>query len=168
MTNQTEANRNYLASYDNESDQDYKNDIVSVMQRITTALGLSWSCTDYDPADYEKRVVNAIESKDQELRRLREVLETVSSDAKVQIEGRDAVLRGSAETFKELSNKILTLEENLTRSESDRLAELTNIMRMVQALEDTPQDKRNGAIYLIKRVIYEQICRLDPSRSLEL
>jgi hypothetical protein len=35
-----------------------------------------------------------------------------------------------------------------------------------QALEETPQDKRNGAIYLIKRVIYEQICRLDPSQSL--
>jgi hypothetical protein len=121
----TESNRNYLASCDDESAQDYKG----------------------------------------EIERLREALETVSSDAKVQIEGRDAALRGSAETFKDLSSKIAILNENLTRSESDRLAELTNIMRMVQALEDTPQDKRNGAIHLIKRVIYEQICRLDPSHS---
>jgi hypothetical protein len=218
--------QNYIAalSCDDESDQDYKGEIVSVMQRITTALGLSWSCSDYDPADYEKRIVTAIEglqaenevykkaidamspnfanidkiqeleekrdrsnadraiqAKDQELRiakndiekldleieRLREVLETVSSDAKVQIEGRDAALRGSAETFKELSSKIAILEDNLTRSESDRLAELTNIMRMVQALEKTPLDKQDGAISLIKRVIYDQICKLDPSQSWE-
>jgi chromosome segregation ATPase len=106
------------------------------------------------------------EKLDQEVKKLQEALEIVNSDAKVQIEGRDAALRGSMETFKGLNQKIEILEENLTRSDLDRLSQLTMIMRMIQALGETPQDKRDGAIYLIKRVVYEQICRLDPSQSL--
>ena len=62
-------------------------------------------------------------------------------------------------------NEILL--DNLNRSQSDRLSELTNIMRMIQALSDTPQDKIDGAIYLIKRVLYDAICKLDPSQSWE-
>ena len=75
----------------------------------------------------------------------------------------------SSENSKILSEEIKQeneiLLDNLNRSQSDRLSELTNIMRMVQALEDTPQDKIDGAIYLIKRVLYDSICKLDPSQS---
>ena len=67
--------------------------------------------------------------------------------------------------LKSLNSKISELQDNLNRSQSDRLSELTNIMRMVQALEDTPQDKIDGAIYLIKRVLYDAICKLDPSQA---
>lgn len=73
-----------------------------------------------------------------------------------QIDGRDAALRGSA-----ASHEDRKIEDNLTRSNSDRLSELTSIMRMVQALSDTPQDKIDGAIYLIRSVIYDAISRLD-------
>jgi hypothetical protein len=82
-----------------------------------------------------------------------------------QIEGRDAALRGGATTFKELNDSLSVAKENLTRSNSDRLAELTSIMRMVQALDYTSLEVRDGAIYLIKRVIYNAICKLDPSQS---
>lgn len=72
---------------------------------------------------------------------------------------------------------IESLQHSLTQAlnEADELrgevivanasSELTNIMRMVQALEDTPQDKIDGAIYLIKRVLYDAICKLDPSQA---
>lgn len=64
---------------------------------------------------------------------------------------------------------IETLEGNLNRSESDRLYQLiTSIMRMIQALEETPLQKHGGAIYLIKRVLYEAICELDPSQAIGL
>ncbi len=238
----TEANRNHLAAYPYDDDLDeYKQAIVLVLQRITTALGLNWICTDYDPEDYEKRVLaaikelqpkdsklgtdlidemnttaqlddrirhleaenevykkaidamspnfknadkiqeleeiiqrdrsnadRAIQAKDQEIDRLREALDIVNSDAKVQIEGRDAALRGSTIEYKKLNQKIEILQENLTRSDSDRLSELTSIMRMLQAWESVPIQKWGGALYLIKRVLFEAICKLDPSQAVEL
>jgi chromosome segregation ATPase len=134
-----------------------------------------------------------IEKNNEELTIKLKEQERIISDLKIQIEGRDAALRGSTKTFKdlmqknakleanlltweefasdlhkELSSKIAILEDNLTRSESDRLSELTSIMRMLQAWESVPIQKWSGALHLIKRVIYEQICRLDPSQSLEL
>jgi hypothetical protein len=88
------------------------------------------------------------------------------TDAKVQIEGRDAALRGGIKTVKELNQKIQILEDNLSRADSNRLSELTSIMRMVQVLDKMPQANLVGALCLLKRVIYEQICKLDPSQSL--
>ena len=90
------------------------------------------------------------------------------SNLQIQIDGRDAALRGSVKTVKELNQQIQILQENLTRSNSDRLSELTSIMRMVQAIDKTPQANLVGALYLIKRVIYTAICKLDPSQSVEL
>jgi septal ring factor EnvC (AmiA/AmiB activator) len=90
------------------------------------------------------------------------------ADLYTQIEGREAALRGSATFHKDRKEVVSKLEDNLTRANSDRLSELTTIMRMVQALEDTPQDKIDGAIYLIKRVIYNSICKIDPSQAIEL
>lgn len=72
---------------------------------------------------------------------------------------------------KELETRYRTiaiLEENFTRSNRDRLSQLTAIMSMVQALEETPLQKHGGAIYLIKRVLFEAICKLDPSQAIEL
>jgi len=92
---------------------------------------------------------------------------SVISNLQIQIDGRDAALRGSVKTVKELNQQIQILQENLTRSNSDRLSELTSIMRMVQALESIPMlDRLSGAIDLIKRVIYTAIYKLDPSQSL--
>jgi hypothetical protein len=107
-------------------------------------------------------------TKNKEIERLREALETVSSDAKVQIDGRDAALRGSTIEYKKLYQQTQILEDNLTRSESDRLSELTSIMRMLKAWESVPIQKWGGALTLIKRVIYDAICKLDPSQSIEL
>ena len=87
------------------------------------------------------------------------------ADLYTQIEGREAALRGSATFHKERKEVASKLEDNLTRANSDRLSELTSIMRMLQALEDVPQEERQGAIYLIKRVIYNAICKVDPSQS---
>ena len=70
--------------------------------------------------------------------------------------------------IEERYNKIDILEDNLDRSDSDRLSELTSIMRMVQALESIPMlDRLSGAIHLIKRVIYDAICKLDPSQAVD-
>jgi DNA repair exonuclease SbcCD ATPase subunit len=70
--------------------------------------------------------------------------------------------------IEERCNKIDILEDNLDRSDSDRLSELTSIMRMVQALESIPMlDRLSGAIHLIKRVIYDAICKLDPSQAVD-
>ncbi len=69
------------------------------------------------------------------------------SNLKVQIEGRDAALRGGIKTV---------------------LAELTSIMCLIQALDKTPQANLVGALYLIKRVIYIAICKLDPSQAIDL
>lgn len=65
-------------------------------------------------------------------------------------------------------NTIATLQDNLTRSQSDHLSELTSIMRMIQAWESVPIQKWSGALYLVKRVIYDQICRLDPTQSWDI
>ncbi len=89
------------------------------------------------------------------------------SNLKVQIEGRDAALRGSTIEYKKLYQQIQILQENLTRSNSDRLSELTSIMRLIQALDKTPQANLVGAIHLIKRVIYDAICKLDPSQAVD-
>jgi chromosome segregation ATPase len=102
------------------------------------------------------------------------------SNLQIQIDGRDAALRGGIKTVQELNqenerllavledrcNKIDILEDNLDRADSDRLSELTSIMRMVQALDYTSLELRDGAIHLFKRVIYDAICKLDPSQSL--
>jgi hypothetical protein len=88
------------------------------------------------------------------------------TDAKVQIEGRDAALRGGIKTVKELNQKIQILEDNLSRADSNRLSELTSIMRMVQVLDKMPQANLVGALCLLKRVLFDAICRLDPSQSL--
>ncbi len=93
--------------------------------------------------------------------------ERTISNLKVQIEGRDAALRGSAKTVKELNQQIQILQDNLDRSDSDRLSELTSIMRMVQAWESVPIQQGLGAIHLIKRVIYDAICKLDPSQAID-
>ena len=91
---------------------------------------------------------------------------SVISNLQIQIDGRDAALRGSVKTVKELNQQIQILQENLTRSNSDRLSELTSIMRMVQALDYTSLELRDGAIHLFKRVVYDAIYKLDPSQSL--
>jgi predicted RNase H-like nuclease (RuvC/YqgF family) len=93
--------------------------------------------------------------------------ERTISNLKVQIEGRDAALRGSTIEYKKLYQQIQILQENLTRSNSDRLSELTSIMRLIQALDKTPQANLVGAIHLIKRVIYDAICKLDPSQAVD-
>jgi methyl-accepting chemotaxis protein len=94
--------------------------------------------------------------------------ERTISNLKDQIDGRDAALRGSAKTVQELNQKIQILLDNLNRANSDRLSELTSIIRMVQALESIPMlDRLSGAIDLIKRVIYRAICKLDPSQAVD-
>ncbi len=117
------------------------------------------------------------------------------SNPKDQIDGRDAALRGSAKiiqglnqetellirnnkAFAQENERLLTvleerykkidiLQDNLDRSDSDRLSELTSIMRMVQAWESVPIQQGLGAIHLIKRVIYDAICKLDPSQAVD-
>ena len=89
------------------------------------------------------------------------------SNLKDQIDGRDAALRGSVKTVKELNQQIQILQENLTRTDSDRLSELTSIMRMLQAWESVPIQKWSGALYLIKRVLFDAICKLDPSQAVD-
>jgi DNA repair exonuclease SbcCD ATPase subunit len=69
--------------------------------------------------------------------------------------------------IEERCNKIDILEDNLDRSDSDRLSELTSIMRMLQAWESVPIQQGLGAIHLIKRVIYDAICKLDPSQAVD-
>ena len=100
------------------------------------------------------------------------------SNLKDQIDGRDAALRGSAKiiaqenkrllaVIEERYKKINTLQDNLDRADNDRLAELTAIMRLIQGLESTAPVFRDGAIHLIKRVIYDAICKLDPSQAVD-
>ncbi len=70
--------------------------------------------------------------------------------------------------LEERCNKIDILEDNLDRTDSDRLSELTSIMRMLQAWESAPMlDRLSGAIDLIKRVIYIAIYKLDPSQAVD-
>ena len=69
--------------------------------------------------------------------------------------------------LKELSNLILVLEDNLARANIERLAELASIMRLIQALDTVSIEQYNGAISLIKAVLYQAICKLDPSQLLE-
>ena len=64
--------------------------------------------------------------------------------------------------IKTRDRKIAILEENLDRARAEGLEQLTAIMRTVEALEETPLDKRDGAMYLLKTVIYNHIKRLDP------
>jgi predicted MarR family transcription regulator len=66
----------------------------------------------------------------------------------------------------ELREEIQILEENLTRSESDRLSELASIMRMIEALEEAPIASRADTLYLIKKVIYDALCKLNPTQSM--
>lgn len=39
---------------------DRKDALVLMMQRISTVLGIGWSCSDYDPEDYEARIIARI------------------------------------------------------------------------------------------------------------
>ena len=100
------------------------------------------------------------------------------SNLKDQIDGRDAALRGSAKIIAQENKRLLAvieerykkidiLQDNLDRADNDRLSELTSIMRMLQAWESVPIQQGLGAIHLIKRVIYDAICKLDPSQAVD-
>jgi uncharacterized protein (DUF3084 family) len=102
----------------------------------------------------------AIQAKDQEIGRLREVID---QNNKAFAQENERLLAVIEERYK----KIEILLDNLNRANSDRLSELTSIMRMVQAWESVPIQQGLGAIHLIKRVIYEAICKLDPSQAVE-
>jgi hypothetical protein len=151
--------RGELNEIDNQDD--YKQAIVLVLQRITTALGLEWHCSDYDPQDYQQRILAEIATLIGKNDRLRDVIDQNNKAFAQDNERLLAVLE-------DLVNKIDILEDNLDRSDSDRLAELTSIMRLIQALDKTPQANLVGALYLIKRVIYDTICKLDPSQAIDL
>lgn len=101
------------------------------------------------------------EVKDREIKILQETLERTNSLHETQIHRRNIASQAQIESI----NALREQRDNLKQSHGNRLSELTNIMRMVQALEDIPQDKVDGAIYLIKRVLYDSICKLDPSQS---
>lgn len=125
--------------------------------------------------------VKTVQELNQEVERLQEALENAKSIAHSRAERIDQlhdVIDQNNKAFaqenerllaviEERCNKIDILEDNLDRSDSDRLSELTSIMRMVQAWESVPIQQGLGAIHLIKRVIYDAICKLDPSQAVD-
>ena len=120
-----------------------------------------------------------LRAKNQDLQSELNSLKCQSSVNRNQTQAYEAIIKGVQESLKDCFDKNEELEAEIKRlhscistqsriksqPESDLLSELTNIMRMVQVLEDIPQDKVDGAIYLIKRVLYDSICKLDPSQS---
>ena len=102
----------------------------------------------------------AIQAKDQEIGRLREVID---QNNKAFAQENERLLAVIEERYK----KIEILLDNLNRANSDRLSELTSIMRMLQAWESVPIQKWSGALYLIKRVLFDAICKLDPSQAVD-
>jgi hypothetical protein len=125
--------------------------------------------------------VKTVQELNQEVERLQEALENAKSIAHSRAERIDQlrdVIDQNNKAFaqenerllaviEERCNKIDILEDNLDRSDSDRLSELTSIMRMLQAWESVPIQQGLGAIHLIKRVIYDAICKLDPSQAVD-
>jgi DNA repair exonuclease SbcCD ATPase subunit len=99
---------------------------------------------------------------------LQETLEDTQSSQKsyeAQVkQGREAMTG----LLKALNLKISVLNDNLDRANADRLSEITMIMRLIQALDKTPQANLIGALYLIKRVLFNAICKLDPSQAIDL
>lgn len=109
-----------------------------------------------------------IKKLDREIEMLQEALESAQSLHESQV----SILKGSLDELKicrrEYLGRIQTLENNLDEFQNNRLSQLTSIMRNIQALEETPQDKLSGALYLIRRMLYEAICRLDPSQAYDI
>jgi chromosome segregation ATPase len=96
--------------------------------------------------------------------RIDQLREVIDQNNKAFAQENERLLAVIEERYK----KIEILLDNLNRANSDRLSELTSIMRMVQALESIPMlDRLSGAIDLIKRVIYDAICKLDPSQAVD-
>jgi hypothetical protein len=95
--------------------------------------------------------------------RIDQLREVIDQNNKAFAQENERLLAVIEERYK----KIDILQDNLDRSDNDRLAELTAIMRLIQGLESTAPVFRDGAIHLIKRVIYDAICKLDPSQAVE-
>ena len=122
-----------------------------------------------------------IQGLNQEIERLQEASKSVQPIAHSSAEKIDQlreVIDQNNKAFAQENERLLTvleerykkidiLQDNLDRSDSDRLSELTSIMRMLQAWESVPIQQGLGAIHLIKRVIYDAICKLDPSQAVE-
>lgn len=77
-------------------------------------------------------------------------------------------LRGERHALKGYLKEYEIMEDNLNRARSEHLEQLTAIMRMVQALDKVPYADLVGALFLIKRVLFEAICKLDPSQAIDL
>jgi len=122
-----------------------------------------------------------IQELNQEIERLQEASKSVQPIAHSRAESIDQlreVIDRNNKAFAQENERLLAviedrykkidiLQDNLDRADSDRLAELTSIMRMVQAWESVPIQQGLGAIHLIKRVIYDAICKLDPSQAVD-
>ena len=119
----------------------------------------------YKALQYSKdridELININANLEREIKILQETLERSNSLHETQIHRRNIASQAQIESI----NALREQRDNLNRSQSDRLSELTSIMRMVQALDYTPLEVRDGAIYLIKRVLYDAICKLDPSQA---
>ena len=95
--------------------------------------------------------------------RIDQLREVIDQNNKAFAQENERLLAVIEERYK----KIDILQDNLDRADSDRLSELTSIMRLIQGLESAAPVFRDGAIHLIKRVIYDAICRLDPSQAVD-
>jgi predicted RNase H-like nuclease (RuvC/YqgF family) len=104
--------------------------------------------------------VKTVQELNQEIERLRDVID---QNNKAFAQENERLLAVIEERYK----KIEILLDNLNRADSDRLSELTSIMRMLQAWESVPIQKWGGALTLIKRVLFDAICKLDPSQAVE-
>jgi len=123
-----------------------------------------------------------IQELNQEIERLQEASKSVQPIAHSRAESIDQlreVIDRNNKAFAQENERLLAviedrykkidiLQDNLDRADSDRLSELTSIMRMLQAWESVPIQQGLGAIHLIKRVIYDAICKLDPSQAIDL
>lgn len=47
-------------SHEEDCDESERHRYLAILRRITLALGESYSVTDYDPEDYERRIIQAI------------------------------------------------------------------------------------------------------------
>lgn len=125
--------------------------------------------------------VKIIQGLNQEIERLQEASKSVQPIAHSRAERIDQlrdVIDQNNKAFAQENERLLAvieerykkidiLQDNLDRADNNRLAELTSIMRMLQAWESVPIQQGLGAIHLIKRVIYDAICKLDPSQAVD-
>ena len=127
----------------------------------------------FDSSVVNDKLIEKIEQRDRKITLLEEALDRTRSLHESQTKCRDYASAKLEELLDSRQKKIETLEDNLNRARSEHLEQLRAIAQMLEPLA-THEDKgslylshfgKAAMVYMIQKVIYANIEKLDPKPS---